>query len=311
MTFLEPIRLWLLLVAVVLLAAYLVVQRRRSTYAARLADLDLLASVLPRRPGWWRHVPAALLLIAVVALTTAFARPTAEVEVPRERATVLLALDTSVSMSATDVEPDRFTAAKRSAIAFVKRLPQRFNVGLVAFDASARVVVPPTLDHSTVVRSLRTLELGERTAIGEAVIAAASTLPPGEPVRGDDRVPVRLVLLSDGENTAGRPLEEGAQVAREARMPVSTIAFGTPEGRLGTMRVAVNEVALQQLADETGGSAYTAETRNRLDRVYRDVESQVGTERTRQEVTAWLAGAGLLAAIGAAAGSLLWSNRLV
>ena len=167
--FLAPARLWLLLAPVALLVVYVVLQRRRPADAVRFSELELLASVLPRRAAWKRHVPPTLLLLSVAALTTAFARPEADVQVPREEAVVVLALDVSISMRATDVAPDRITSAQSSAARFVEGLPEGFSVGLVAFSGAAAVVVPPTQDHAAVVNAVGALQLGPSTAIGEAV----------------------------------------------------------------------------------------------------------------------------------------------
>jgi len=314
LSFLAPDRLWLLLGVAALVVAYVVQARRRSRYAVRFTELDLLASVAPKRPGWRRHVPAALLLLSLVALTVGFARPQAEVQVPRERATIVVALDTSLSMNAVDVAPSRDTAARLAATRFVEDLPTRFNVGLVSFSGSAAVVVAPTQDHPAVTTALQGLSLGSGTAIGEAVLASISALElvPGQ--NGEEPPPARLVLLSDGTNTVGRPLEDAVQAARDAGVPVSTIAFGTQEGRVevdGTeIPVPVDRAALRALAQATGGSAYTAESGDALSQVYEDIGSQVGTTTERQEVTARLTGLGLLAAAVAAALGLLWGTRL-
>ncbi len=314
MTFLSPARLLLLLLVAGLAAGYLWAQRRRSAYAVRFTELELLASVAPRRPGWRRHVPAGLLLLAMVLLTTGFARPQAEVQVPRERATVLVALDTSISMRADDVAPSRNDAARSAAAAFVEQLPERFHVGLVSFAEQASVAVPPTQDHEAVQRSLGGLQLDGGTAIGEAVLRSLDALRqvPGEP--GQETPPARIVLLSDGANTAGTSLEEAAVAARDAGVPVSTIAYGTQDGTVEfegrTLPVPVDTASLEQLAEQTGGTAYTAETGEELSAVYDDIGSQVGTHTERQEVSSWFAGAGLLAAALAATASLLWFARL-
>jgi hypothetical protein len=204
--FLSPGRLWLLLLVAALAVAYVVQQRRKPAYALRFSELDLLASVLPRSAAWKRHVPAVLVLLALTALTTAFARPTGEVEVPRERATVVVALDVSLSMLADDVSPDRITAAKRSAADFVEGLPDRFDVGLVSFSGRAGVVVPPTRDHTAVAAAVQGLELDEATAIGDAVLASLQAVSSVAVAPGEEPPPARIVLLSDGTNTAGRPV---------------------------------------------------------------------------------------------------------
>jgi Ca-activated chloride channel homolog len=314
LSFLAPARLWLLLAVGALLAAYVVLQRRRPAYAVRFTELELLASVAPRSPGWRRHVPAGLLLLALVALTAAFARPEADVAVPRERATVVVALDVSLSMQATDVDPDRITAARASASAFVDGLPDQFAVGLVSFSGVAQVVVPPTPDHDAVRRAVEQLQLAPSTAIGEAVFAAldAIAMVPGEP--GQEPPPARIVLLSDGTSTVGRPLEAAVAAAVDAGVPVSTIAYGTPAGTVEVqgrlIPVPVDVPALERLAESTGGTAFTAESGEQLSEVYDDIGSQVGTAVERQEVTAAVTGIGLALAVAAAVASLLWTARI-
>jgi Ca-activated chloride channel homolog len=313
-SFLEPVRLWLLLAVVALLAAYVVLQRRRPRYAVRFSELELLASLVPRSAACRRHVPAGLLLLSLTALVTAFARPEADVRVPRERATVVVALDTSISMEATDVSPDRISAARESAAAFVAGLPEAFNVGLVSFSGTATIAASPTQEHETVVQAIRTVPLGPSTAIGEAVFASLEAIRavPGEP--GQEPPPARIVLLSDGTNTVGRDLDEAAQAAREAGVPVSTIAYGTPEGFVQVqgelIPVPVDAPALEQLAEDTGGSAFTAESGEELSAVYEDIGSQVGTTTERREVTAAVTGVALALGLAAGAASLVWGARL-
>jgi Ca-activated chloride channel family protein len=314
MTFLAPTRLLLLVGVAALLAVYLWAQRRRSAYAVRFAETDLLASVAPRNPGWRRHVAATLLLTALVLLTTGFARPEADVQVPRERATVIVALDTSISMLAEDVEPTRDTAARAAAAAFIERLPDRFQVGLVQFAGSASVAVPATDDHAQVAQALDGLTLEGGTAIGDAVRRSLDAIAqvPGD--RGQEPPPARVVLLSDGANTSGGSLEEAAAAAAEAGVQVSTIAYGTPEGVVDVggrqQPVPVDTASLAELAEATGGTAYTAETGEELGAVYDDIGSSIGTTTERQEVTAWFTGVGLLLGAAAAVFSLLWFARL-
>lgn len=311
--FTEPVRLLLLLAVAALVGGYVWMQLRRPVYAARFTELDLLASVAPKRPGWRRHVPAGLLLLSLVALTTAFAKPEADVKVPRERATIVVALDTSASMQATDVSPDRFTAAKASAKAFVDRLPKQFNVGLVSFNAVASVVATPTQDHAAVRDAIDNLRLAGGTAIGEAVVAslnAIRSVPGGAAAKPP---PARVVLLSDGGNTIGRSMNDAATAASALGIPVSTIAYGTPEGYVQVqgqiVPVPVDAPSLAALASATGGQSYSAKSGEELNGVYKDIGSQVGFTTQRKEITATLTGLGLLAAVAAAVTSLLWSAR--
>ena len=316
MTFLSPGRLWLLLAVAALVAVYLVMQRRRSAYAVRFTNLALLDRLAPRRPGWRRHAPAAAFLAMLGLLVVGFARPTAEVQVPRERATVMVAIDVSASMQAADVEPTRIEAAKQAAGAFIEQLPERFNVGLVAFSGTSSVVAAPSHDHAQVRAAIDGLRLGGGTAIGEAVFSSLQGVAAldGGAAGEQEPAPARIVLMSDGFNTGGRGLDEAAQAATAAGVPVSTIAYGTAEGTVTldgrTQRVPVDTASLRGLAEDTGGQAYSAESGEELGEVYADIGSSIGTRAERQEVSAWFVGAGLLAAALAAAFSLAWFSRL-
>jgi Ca-activated chloride channel family protein len=314
LTFDAPLRLLLLLAVLAVAAAYVRVQRRRAAYAVRFTDVDLLASVAPRRPGWRRHVPAGLLVGTLALMVVAFAKPAAAVEVPREDATVVVALDTSLSMQATDVSPSRFAAAQEAAVDFVEGLPDGFDVGLVSFSGTARVTVAPTDDHAAVVRAIEELQLGQGTAIGEAVTAAVSAAAQAVADVGEEASPTRVVLLSDGSNTQGRSIEDAVGVATTAGVPVSTIAYGTPDGAVTVdgqqVSVPVDADALAGLASSTGGEAYTAASGDELAGAYAEIGQDVGTTTERREVSSAFAGLGLLLGLGAAAGSLAWSPRL-
>jgi Ca-activated chloride channel family protein len=313
-TFDAPTRLLLLLVVAGLAAAYLLLQRRRPSYEARFSDVDLLASVLPRRPGWRRHLPAAVLLLALVAMTTAFARPRADVKVPRERATVVIALDVSGSMQATDVSPSRLAAAKAAAVRFVGSLPKTFDVGLVSFSSAATVQVPPTLDHVSVAGAINDLTYGGGTAIGDAVAASVAAAQGVAVNAGAAKTPSRVVLLSDGGNTVGQPVQAGAAQAQAASIPVSTIAYGTDQGVVQVqgrlIPVPVDKPALEALASSTAGTAYTAASGDQLQHAYDDIGRQVGTKTAHRDETAAVTGLALLLALGAAAASLVWFRVL-
>ncbi|MDP8937448.1 MAG: VWA domain-containing protein [Actinomycetota bacterium] len=314
MSFLAPSRLWLFVALVGLVAAYVVMQARRTQYAVRFTNLALLDVVAPTRPGWRRHLPAIAFLLALAALLTAFARPARPVQVPRERATIVMAVDVSLSMEATDVDPDRITAAKEAATSFVDLVPDRLNLGLVAFSGTAQVLVSPTTDHDLVKRSLRTMQLGPRTAIGEAVFAALGSIASMPIAPGQAPAPARIVLMSDGETTVGRSNDQAARAAADARVPVSTIAFGTDAGFVVVegrdIPVPVNRDALARLAEGTGGSAFEAGSARELRRVYADIGSSIGYRTEQREVTSWFVGLALLFAMAAAAGSLVWFSRL-
>jgi Ca-activated chloride channel homolog len=313
MNFLAPGRLWLLVLVAVLAAAYVVVQRRRRHYAARFTNLDLLASVAPKRPGWRRHVAAAAMLGALVVLVAAWARPTRPERVPRERATVMLAVDTSTSMRATDVQPTRAEAAKAAGSAFVDDVPDRFRLGLVAFDGDAGQVVAPTQEHDRVRDALRRLRLDERTAIGEGIFASLDSLR-DIPSRSSRRRLAHIVLMSDGSTNTGRSNESAAQAAVRARIPVTTIAFGTDDGTIVTggeeYPVPVDRDALREIAETTRGQFYDAQSAEQLRNVYSDIGSSVGFRTEQREATAWFVGIALAFAIAGAGASLIWTSRL-
>ncbi len=306
--FTSPVRLLLLAVPAGLAAAYVVLQLRRSRTEQAWADPALAASVATRRPGAARHLAPLLLLAALVAMTTGFAGPVDEVEVERERAMVVLALDTSASMLAEDVAPDRFTAAKEAATAFVDGLPDGFDVALVSFAGTASVVVPATDDSDQVARAIANLDLAGGTALGDALlsaVAAASVRPAG--------VPASVVMLADGGSTVGTPVERGVAAALDAELPVHTIAYGTPEGVVVSdgrvFEVPVDEPALADIAEQTEGRAYTAATAGELDEVYDSIRGTLSTTIEEQDVSARVAGVGL-ALLAAAAVPLVLRSRL-
>jgi Ca-activated chloride channel family protein len=315
LSFFAPDRLWLLAAVAGLAGLYVAaLLRNRRRYGVRFSNLALLDKVAPRGPGWRRHLPAVAFLLMLCVLVLAFARPAASAKVPRERATVMVALDVSNSMSATDVEPNRLEAAKQGAVAFVDRLPARFNVGLVAFDGSASVIVAPTTDHQAVNNGIRGLVTGPATAIGEAVFSSIEAIANFDQQAGTNPPPARIVLLSDGANTAGRSPEQAAEAAQAAHIAVSTIAYGTPEGTVEVngqlIPVPVDGPALERLASSTNGAYYEAASGEELQKVYQDIGSSVGFRTIRREVSVWFIGFGLLAAFGAAVASLVWSSRL-
>jgi Ca-activated chloride channel family protein len=314
MTFLSAGRLWLLLAVVALVVGYVVRQFRADKYAVRFSNLPLLASVAPKRPGWRRHLPAAAFALALATFVLAFAQPTRNTRVPREEATIVMAIDVSLSMQATDVEPTRLQAAKAAAASFVDLVPAKLNIGLVSFSGTAQVLVAPTTDHSLLKRNIANLQLGPATAIGEAIYASLGTVAsvPAQP--GKKPPPARIVLMSDGATTVGRPNASAVQAAVGAQTPVSTIAFGTDTGTVfvegSQVRVPVNKDALRTIADETKGSFFEASSAKELKKVYADIGSSVGYRTVRKEATSLFVGLGLAFALVAAATSLIWFSRL-
>jgi Ca-activated chloride channel homolog len=335
MTFLSPWWLLLLLPVLALVVAYLLTARRRRRYAVRFAALPMLENLAPRSPGWRRHAPATAFVLALSTLAVAVARPEMELRVPHERATVIVAIDVSRSMEATDVAPNRLDAARAAAGSFVDGLPDSFNVGVVTFSGTTSVLVAPTDDHDEVRARLQGLALADSTAIGEAVFtsldlvermaaegsddptAATEAAPDagaGEDEARADQVPARIVLLSDGSNTRGRDPEEAAAAATEAGIPVSTIAYGTPGGVIinqgRSVPVPVDEESLAALADASGGQAYTAATGDELTEVYEDIGSSIGWRTEERELTPYLAALALLLMAAGGVMSLVWFARL-
>jgi Ca-activated chloride channel homolog len=304
--FLEPAWLWLLLLAPVLVVAHLLVRRRKAgderTVRLPVQRPGRAARRRPRsRPG---HLRAAAFLLTVVAVVLALAQPVGALPgVTAREATIVLALDVSNSMEATDVAPSRIDAAAAAARAFVTDVPGTFQVGLVLFGASAETAARPSRDRRAVLAALERPDLRFGTAIGEAVLesvdAVRSTLlDPGQ------RPPAQIVLLSDGDSTQGLPLDEAAARAAGAGIPVSTIAYGTPQGVTSTGEpVPVDAEALARLAAATGGQPYRAETADQLRAAYADVGRAVGGGE-QPLVTAVLLvalGAALLTATGSLA----------
>lgn len=312
--FLEPWWLLALLPVLAVAGAYVWRQFHRRTYALRFTNVDLLRTLAPKGLGWRRHASAAALLLALVALATGMARPSVDTEEPLERATIMLAIDVSLSMEASDVAPNRLAAAQEAAKQFVGELPPTFNLGLVSFAKSANVLVPPGKDRPAVISAIDGLVLAEATATGEAVFTCLDAIRsvPADGAQGAP--PARIVLLSDGYRTSGRSVEEASGAAQAANVPVSTIAFGTDAGRVEiagqSQRVPVDRLALAELAEATQGFFYEAASVTELKQVYQDMGSSIGFRTEAREITQWYVGFALLFALSAAAMSLLWTSRL-
>jgi Ca-activated chloride channel homolog len=326
-----PGLLWALLLVPVALAAYLFAQRRRGGYAVRFTNLDLLANVVTRSPGWRRHLPPALYLLALTALAISMARPQATTLVPKEQATVMLVLDVSGSMNATDVHPTRMVAAQQSATTFVQELPKKLRVGVVSFASTAQTLTRPTTDRVAVYQAIATLHAEGATAMGDGIERALDVKrPPGGPTgQGlapaptpavpDTQLPMVVLLLSDGANTQGkvRPMDAAAH-AKALGVPVFTIALGTDQGmvdvpnetgQLQRVPVPPDELTLQRIADMTGARFFAAPTDRDLKGIYRELGSKIGFVKERQEVTVVFAAAGLLLMVAGMALSLAWFSR--
>jgi Ca-activated chloride channel family protein len=318
MTFQSPLWLLGLLAVAALVGLYVLLQLRRKAYAARFTNVALLSSLVPRRPGWRRHLAFGLVALALGALIVSLAVPSTEVRVPRERATVVMALDVSLSMRANDIQPSRFEAMQTAAKQFVDVLPARINLGVVSFAGSATTLVPPTTDRRQARGAIDHLKLAESTAIGDAIFTSLtaienfqSTVETG----GQELPPARIVLLSDGYNTVGRSDTQAIDAAKAAGVPVSTIAFGTDYGTLNlegeTVPVPVDRATLEKIADATGGSYSEAASAKELEQVYANLGSQIGYTSEPKDISPWFVRAGVLVALLGAVLSLLWTNRLL
>lgn len=313
--FLVPGRLYGLLAVIALAFLYVVLALVRPRYTVRFTNLALLDQVAPRRPGWRRHVTATVFVVGLAALLVAWARPADEVLVPKERATVVLAIDTSLSMEATDVAPNRIEAAQAAALEFVDSLPPQINVGLVTFDGVARVRVTPTTDRAAVRNAIEAIELGPATAIGEAILAGLDAIATAPLADADgEPVPARMVVMTDGKTTVGRPDADGATAAVDAGVEVSTIAFGTARGTIvidGEIQpVPVEESALRLIAEQTGGRFFRAESLDELQSVYADIGSSVGFDTEEQEVTERFVGYAVVLLTASTLLSLAWFQRV-
>ncbi|MEU4622953.1 VWA domain-containing protein [Actinoplanes sp. NPDC023801] len=312
--FLEPWWLLMLLPVLAMAGTYVWRQFRKRQYAMRFTNVDLLRTLAPKGLGWRRHASAGAFLLMLGALAAATARPSVDTEEPLERATVMLAIDVSLSMQAEDVEPSRIEAAQEAAKAFVSELPPTYNLGLVSFAKAANVQVAPTKDRSAVIAAIDGLTLAEATATGEAVFTSLDAIRMVPSDGADGAPPARIVLLSDGYRTSGRSIEDAATAAAQANVPVSTIAFGTDNGvvdiRGSVQKVPVDRLSLQDLAEQTKGYFYEAASVSELKQVYEDMGSSIGHRTEPREVTQWYAAAGLLLGLAGAAMSLLWTSRL-
>src|SRR5271170_2383371 len=230
---------WLFsLVPVAVVAIYIALQLRRRHRVLRFANMELLEQVAPRQPRRWRHVPAVLLVAALVLFTVAMAGPTHDVRIPRNRAVVMLVIDVSESMVATDVEPNRMAAAEAAAKEFAGELTPGINLGLIAYAGTATVLVQPTTNRDATKAALDKLQFADRTATGEGIFTALQAIATVGAVigGGDTPPPARVVLFSDGKETMPTNPDNpkgaftAARTAKDQGVPISTISFGTPYG---------------------------------------------------------------------------------
>ncbi|MFT3861251.1 VWA domain-containing protein [Micropruina sp.] len=294
-SFIEPQRLWWLLLIPVLLLLYVVLLLRKSN-RTRTTGITNLDKVLPKQQAWKRHIAVGAAVLSLAALNMAFAKPSDQVDVPRDRATIVIAMDVSRSMIAEDVKPNRLDAAKTAAKDFLGMLPTRFNVALVAFAGSASVVVAPTTDRGLVSKAIDNLQVAPSTSIGEGIYSSldALALAPVDPDHPDDPAPGAIVLLSDGYTNIRRYSAPAAQEAKKRGYPIYTIAYGTEDGYVVDQGrrepVPVNHEELQRVADLSGGKKFSADSASQLTEVYKSIAQQVGYVKVEQEVTEYYAG---------------------
>jgi Ca-activated chloride channel homolog len=335
----HPVMLVTLLVVPLTAALFFLAERRRMRYAIAFTNLSVLASVAGRGLAWRRYVPPAVFLLALAALCVAVARPSRTTSVAKDRATVILVIDVSGSMQARDVKPTRLGAAQAAVRTFLDRVPKPVRVGLIAFAGEADVAAPPTTDREAVRESVDALGgfsgFGG-TAIGDALAAAvdlgkASVAGPLAAAQSKTHGLVSILFLSDGAQNRGQlQPAAGAQLARQAGIPVYTIALGTPNGTLpaspyggqpglggppgfgggGRRRVPPDPATLRAIAETTNGAFFDARSSEALQAAYHKLSSQLGRTRAKREVTSDVVGGAALLLVAAGMLSALWSPRI-
>lgn len=314
--------LFLLLVAG-LAALYVVLQFSRQKRILRFANMELLESVAPQGPNRFRHVPAILLIASLVLLTIAMAGPQNDVRIPRNRAVVMLTIDVSQSMRATDVEPSRLVAAQEAAKQFADQLTPGINLGLIAYAGTATVLVSPTTNREATKAALDKLQLADRTATGEAIFTSLQAIATVGAVIGggdDGPPPARIVLMSDGKETVPSNPDNpkgaftAARTAKDQGVPISTVSFGTPYGyvEINDQRqpVPVDEDMLSKIAELSDGNHYSASNLQQLKEVFSSLQDQIGYETVKGDASVgWLRLGAVTLALAALA-ALLINRRL-
>ncbi len=344
MKFLWPEALWLAVIAAPLLVAlYLWLLHRRKKNTVRFASVSLVKQALGKGPGWRRHVPPAVLLTALLVLLVAVSRPTAVIRLPSQQETIILAMDVSGSMRATDIKPSRIVASQEAAKTFVGELPNSVRVGVVSFAGTAAVVQAPTLSREDVLAAIDRFQLQRATAIGSGIVLSLATLfpdagfdlsnitgakpmPPGfgdkkedkpkfTPVEPGSYASAAIILLTDGQRTTGPDTLEMAKLAADRGVRIYTVGMGTKEGEVigfegWSMRVRLDEETLKQVALLTRGEYFFAGTAEDLKKVYQGLSSKLVVEKRDTEVTALFAALGALLALIGAGLSLWWFGRV-
>jgi Ca-activated chloride channel family protein len=316
---------WFLLFLLVVLGfvgLYVAAQVARRRRMLRFANMELLESVASNRPSRWRHLPAVLLAASLLLLTVALAGPTNDVRIPRNRAVVMLVIDVSQSMRATDISPSRLVAAQDAAKQFVDELTPGINLGLISYAGTANVLVSPTTNRDTTKRAIDALQVADRTATGEGIFTALQAISTVGAVigGGDTPPPARIVLFSDGKETVPSNPDNptgaftAARTAKDQGVPISTISFGTPNGYVEVngqrQPVPVDDETMRKVAQLSGGTAYNASSVAELKNVYATLQEQVGYESARGDASAGWLRLGALVLAAAALAALLVNRRL-
>ncbi len=321
MTVREPAWLVLLIVVAAVAAAYVAIQFARKKYTLRFTSVDLLASVAPRRPGWQRHVSSALMFLALAALVVTLAKPATTSRVPKQEGTIMLAIDTSGSMSATDVSPSRLVAAQTAAKNFVNSVPKTLKVGLVQFDSTARLLVSPTAEHDAVNGAIDSMTVGGGTATASAItqsLAAINAVPAD--AKGK-KPPAAIVLMSDGSPTIGEngldPVSAAAAstaAAKAAGVPIDTIAYGTSTGVVTAdgqeIPVPADPHEMALIAQGSGGKSFTATSGSELNSIYNRIKNFVGYTVEKHDITEWFLVIAFLLALATSGAGIYWMQRV-
>ncbi len=349
-TFLWPQLLWLLLALPLLVLLYVWLLRRRKQAAVRFASLAIVREAMGKGPGWRRHVPPVLLLLAIATMLLAAARPMASIVLPSQEQTIILAMDVSGSMRAEDVQPNRLVASQNAAKAFLAELPRHVKVGIVAFAGSAQVVQPVTLSREDLVTAIDKFQLQRATAIGSAIVVSLSELFPGQgfdigamtynrnsdpfapqgraidqprtepkafvPVAPGSYGSAAIILLTDGQRTTGVDTAEAAKMAADRGVRVYTVGVGTVDGEVigfegWSMRVRLDEDSLKDVARATQAEYYYAGTADNLKKVYETLSSRLTVEKKETEIAGLLALVASILALFSAGLSVLWFNRIL
>jgi Ca-activated chloride channel family protein len=341
MTFLWPELLWLMLALPALLAAYVLILRKRKKLALRYASLSMVKEAMRAGNRVKRHIPPLVFFLALAAMLLAIARPQATVTLPTQHETVILAMDISGSMRATDVEPNRLVAAQNAAKQFVAEQPDHVRIGVVAFAGTATVAQAPTRSREDVVAAIDRFQLQRATAIGSGIIVSLAALFPdhgldvasftygADAARRGEKAPSAfkpvppgsyasavIILLTDGQRTTGPDSLMAAKLAAERGVRIYTVGVGTPEGKIigfegWSMRVRLDEETLKQIATITHGEYFYAGNAVDLNKIYRTLNARLVMERRKTEVTALFAALAAFLALVSAALSLAWFHRII